>query len=80
MTARTTAALVIRGLRPLRAALFPPACRFYPSCSRYAEEAVLTLGLFGAVIPVMARLARCHPFHPGGFDPVPQRSIPSHHG
>ncbi|MBI5596618.1 MAG: membrane protein insertion efficiency factor YidD [Elusimicrobia bacterium] len=80
MTARKTAAFVIRALRPVRAALFPPACRFHPSCSRYAEEAVLSLGVLGAVLPVAGRLAKCHPFHPGGFDPVPQRSIPSPHG
>lgn len=58
-------------LRAARAALFPTACRFAPSCSRYAEEAVLSRGLARAVPLVLARLARCHPFHPGGFDPLP---------
>ncbi|MBI3298514.1 MAG: membrane protein insertion efficiency factor YidD [Elusimicrobia bacterium] len=71
MKTREFAALLIRILRPVRAALFPAACRFAPSCSRYAEEAVLRLGLPRAVPLVAARLLRCHPFHAGGYDPVP---------
>ena len=61
----------VRVLRAARAALFPPACRFAPSCSRYAEQAVLSFGVLRAAPLVLARLARCHPFHPGGFDPLP---------
>lgn len=77
MTVRRIAAAAIRALRPVRAALFPPACRFAPSCSRYAEDAVLRLGVLAAAPLVLARLARCHPFHPGGYDPVPH---PINHG
>lgn len=70
MTTRKLTAALISKLRPLRSALFPAACRFAPSCSRYAEEAVLGFGL-RAVPLILARLLRCHPLHPGGYDPVP---------
>ena len=57
--------------RKLISPALPPACRFYPSCSAYANEALTRHGLsYGA--PLMAwRLCRCHPFSRGGFDPVP---------
>lgn len=54
-------------LRPL----FPPACRFYPSCSHYAEEALERHGLWRGGWLAAARLCRCGPWHPGGHDPVP---------
>ena len=49
-----------------------PRCRFYPSCSHYAVEALETHGLARGVGLTARRLLRCHPFHPGGVDPVPQ--------
>ncbi len=49
----------------------PPACRFYPSCSAYAEGALRRPGAAKGVWLTARRLARCHPFHPGGIDPVP---------
>lgn len=46
-------------------------CRFSPSCSYYAEEAVTAHGVFRGFFFTFCRLIRCHPFHPGGYDPVP---------
>jgi putative membrane protein insertion efficiency factor len=51
--------------------VFRGSCRFYPSCSRYSEEAIRKYGALKGVGLSLARLARCHPFHRGGFDPVP---------
>jgi len=50
---------------------FPPSCRYYPSCSAYAYEAVNKHGFFLGSFIAAERLMRCHPFHPGGYDPVP---------
>jgi putative membrane protein insertion efficiency factor len=49
----------------------PRACRFEPTCSVYAREAIERHGLGRGVGLALRRLFRCHPFHPGGFDPVP---------
>jgi len=51
--------------------LLPSACRFYPSCSAYMHEAVIKHGAGRGVWLGLKRLAKCHPFHPGGVDPVP---------
>jgi uncharacterized protein len=49
----------------------PPVCRFYPSCSEYALTAIATHGALRGLGLAIWRLLRCHPFHPGGIDPVP---------
>jgi len=49
----------------------PAACRFHPTCSIYASEAVARHGAAKGTLLSLKRLARCHPFHPGGCDPVP---------
>lgn len=50
--------------------LLPSACRFYPTCSEYMQEAVCKYGAVQGVWLGLRRLARCHPFHQGGYDPV----------
>lgn len=50
--------------------LLPPTCRFYPSCSMYAMQAIGRYGLWQGLRLAGWRLLRCHPFHPGGWDPV----------
>jgi putative membrane protein insertion efficiency factor len=51
--------------------LLPPSCRYTPTCSQYAREALLKHGVFRGLLLAVRRLLRCHPFHAGGFDPVP---------
>lgn len=51
--------------------MFPPSCRYTPTCSEYMFEAVSRYGVRVGVWMGLKRLLRCHPFHPGGYDPVP---------
>ncbi|RMH06624.1 MAG: membrane protein insertion efficiency factor YidD [Nitrospirae bacterium] len=51
--------------------LLGPACRFTPTCSQYAYESILKHGVTKGFLMTLMRLAKCHPFHAGGFDPVP---------
>lgn len=67
---RRSVVLLLDLFRAMRSTLFPRCCRFTPSCSLYAREAVLRKGVLGAIVPVVGRLLRCHPFNPGGYDPV----------
>jgi putative membrane protein insertion efficiency factor len=60
-------------LSPIHHALFGPCCRFEPTCSAYAEEAVRTHGAWHGTWLAARRLARCHPLARAGFDPVPPR-------
>ena len=52
--------------------LKPPTCRFYPSCSHYGLEAVHRFGPIKGMWLTVKRIGKCHPFHPGGVDPVPE--------
>ncbi len=62
---------LIAGYRRLLSPLLPRVCRFHPSCSAYAAEAIERHGALRGIPLVVRRIARCHPFNPGGFDPVP---------
>jgi len=61
---------VIRLYKLLLSPLLPPACRFYPSCSTYAIQALERYGPIKGLWFAGKRVLRCHPYHPGGFDPV----------
>jgi uncharacterized protein len=63
--------LIIDFYRYFISPLKPSSCRFYPTCSAYAREALLTYGLVRGIYLTVVRLFKCHPFHPGGFDPLP---------
>ncbi|MEN8200397.1 MAG: membrane protein insertion efficiency factor YidD [Thermodesulfobacteriota bacterium] len=61
----------IRGYRYVISPLFPPTCRFTPSCSEYAIEAISSHGTLRGLFLSLGRILRCHPFCRGGYDPVP---------
>lgn len=64
--------LTIRGYQRFVSPLLGQNCRFYPSCSQYSYEAIDLHGLIAGIWLGTKRIVKCHPFHPGGFDPVPE--------
>ena len=68
---RTSLVLAIRGYQVAISPLLPPACRYYPTCSHYAVEALERHGPVRGSWLALRRILRCHPFRPGGYDPVP---------
>lgn len=72
MRARDPLVTLIRGYKRFLSPLLPPSCRFQPTCSEYAAEAVSRFGALRGSWLALRRLGRCHPFNRGGFDPVPE--------
>ncbi|MDO9371846.1 MAG: membrane protein insertion efficiency factor YidD [Gammaproteobacteria bacterium] len=72
--------ILLHGYRYLFSPWLGNHCRFHPSCSCYAETAISRYGAPSGVWMTLRRLARCHPWHAGGYDPVPERhdSVPEH--
>ena len=64
--------LAIKTYRSFISPLFPATCRFQPTCSQYALEAIACYGTIKGSWLACRRILRCHPFHPGGYDPVPR--------
>lgn len=70
---RIIAILPIKLYQLLISPILGPRCRFYPSCSEYAVEAIEKRGIMAGFYLMVRRILKCHPFHPGGYDPVPHK-------
>lgn len=68
---RAIALKLIRGYQIFISPLFPPSCRYLPTCSEYGYEAIEKYGIIKGGWMALRRILRCHPFRPGGYDPVP---------
>ena len=64
---------LIRGYQKFISPLFPPSCRYYPTCSNYSVQAIQKHGALKGSLMGIARILRCHPFVKGGYDPVPEQ-------
>jgi putative membrane protein insertion efficiency factor len=62
---------IIRGYQKFISPLFASSCRFYPSCSEYSYQSLKKYGIFKGILLSIKRIIKCHPGHPGGFDPIP---------
>lgn len=72
--------VLIRGYQLIISPFIGNHCRFYPSCSQYTVEAIDTHGPVRGLYLGLRRLGKCHPWHPGGFDPVPGKPDCCSHG
>ncbi|MFD3448704.1 membrane protein insertion efficiency factor YidD [Microbacteriaceae bacterium 4G12] len=69
---------IIRFYQKFISPIKPPTCRFYPTCSHYGLEAVQRHGALKGGWLTIKRIGKCHPFHPGGIDPVPDKVDQKH--
>jgi len=67
------ALILIKIYRMTISQITPHSCRYLPTCSEYTSEAILRYGVLGGTWMGVKRIARCHPFHEGGYDPVPSK-------
>ena len=67
--------LQIRFYQKFISPMFPAKCRFYPTCSQYTLGAIKEYGAIKGTYLGIKRISKCHPFHEGGYDPVPKRKI-----
>ena len=67
---RSIAVFLITLYQKLISPMFPSSCRFSPTCSQYAKDAIVKYGIARGSYLAARRILRCHPFHPGGYDPV----------
>lgn len=72
---RNVCVVILRGYRAVISPLYGDVCRYYPSCSAYALQAIQRYGVFAGVWRGSLRIARCHPWATGGVDDVPQRKV-----
>jgi hypothetical protein len=79
-TLKTLLLWLIQAYQLLVSPLLGPRCRFYPTCSAYALTAIERFGIVYGSWLAVRRVVRCHPFHPGGYDPVPEASHTCQHG
>lgn len=78
MSPRSLLAGVFRSYKRFISPALPPACRFHPTCSEYAAEAVLTHGASRGIALAIWRVLRCNPWGAGGFDPIPTAARATH--
>jgi putative membrane protein insertion efficiency factor len=71
--------ILIRVYQVALSPLLGPSCRYYPTCSQYAIDAIETHGSLRGTWLAIKRISRCHPWHEGGFDPVPGRCLKHSH-
>jgi len=73
LASKTSIRLIVAAIRTYQRYLSPftgTSCRFYPSCSEYSLQSFTKYGLFTGLFRTIVRIGKCHPFHPGGYDPV----------
>ncbi len=77
---KTIMLAAVRFYRSWISPALPGSCRFAPTCSTYAHQALERHGAWRGALMTARRLLRCHPFHPGGYDPVPEKTVLEYQG